>query len=39
MQGNADARAGIRLSGADMIIGGRITKPLREKEQGNIGVF
>ena len=28
---NADARAGIRLSGADMIIGGRITKPLREK--------
>ncbi|EJQ59616.1 glutamate synthase [Bacillus mycoides] len=39
VQGNADARAGIRLSGADMIIGGRITKPLREKEQGNIGVY
>ena len=39
MQGNADARAGIRLSGADMIIGGRITKPLREKEQGNIGAY
>ncbi|MDM5186986.1 glutamate synthase-related protein [Bacillus sp. DX4.1] len=37
-QGNADARAGIRLSGADMIIGGRITKPLREKEHGNLGV-
>ncbi|ANE88919.1 MULTISPECIES: glutamate synthase-related protein [Bacillus] len=39
VQGNADARAGIRLSGADMIIGGRITKPLREKEQGNIGAY
>ncbi|WJE53271.1 glutamate synthase-related protein [Bacillus cereus] len=38
VQGNADARAGIRLSGADMIIGGRITKPLREKEHGNLGV-
>ncbi|PGC51654.1 glutamate synthase [Bacillus toyonensis] len=39
VQGNADARAGIRLSGADMIIGGRMTKPLREKEQGNIGSY
>lgn len=39
VQGNADARAGIRLSGADMIIGGRITKPLREKERGNIGAY
>ncbi|HDR4896959.1 glutamate synthase-related protein [Bacillus cereus] len=39
VQGNADARAGIRLSGADMIIGGRITKPLREKEHGNIGAY
>lgn len=38
VQGNADARAGIRLSGADMIIGGRITNPLREKEHGNLGV-
>ncbi|MBO1627306.1 glutamate synthase-related protein [Bacillus arachidis] len=38
VQGNADARAGIRLSGADMIIGGRITKPIREKEHGNLGV-
>src|SRR5699024_4029249 len=28
IQGNADARAGIRLSGADMIIGGQIEKPL-----------
>ncbi|MFZ3590983.1 glutamate synthase-related protein [Bacillus sp. DJP31] len=38
VQGNADARAGIRLSGADMIIGGRVTKPIPEQEYGNIGV-
>ncbi|KEK21692.1 glutamate synthase-related protein [Bacillus gaemokensis] len=38
VQGNADARAGIRLSGADMIIGGRVTKALREKEHGNLGI-
>ncbi|MFJ8529189.1 glutamate synthase-related protein [Bacillus sp. NPDC094106] len=37
VQGNADARAGIRLSGADMVIGGRVTKALREKEHGNLG--
>lgn len=37
-QGNADARAGIRLSGADMIIGGQVTKPIPVKEAGNIGV-
>jgi glutamate synthase (NADPH/NADH) large chain len=36
-QGNADARAGIRLSGADMIIGGLVTKPIPQKEHGNIG--
>ena len=36
-QGNADARAGIRLSGADLIIGGQVKKPLPEKEYGNIG--
>lgn len=36
-QGNADARAGIRLSGADLIIGGAVKKPLLEKEAGNIG--
>lgn len=29
IQGNADARAGIRLSGADMIIGGQIKTRLR----------
>jgi glutamate synthase (NADPH) large chain len=37
VQGNADARAGIRLSGADMIIGGLVTKPIPAKEYGNIG--
>jgi glutamate synthase (NADPH/NADH) large chain len=36
-QGNADARAGIRLSGADLIIGGAVKKPIHEKEAGNIG--
>jgi glutamate synthase (NADPH) large chain len=36
-QGNADARAGIRLSGADLIIGGLVKKPLPEQEAGNIG--
>jgi glutamate synthase (NADPH/NADH) large chain len=36
-QGNADARAGIRLSGADMIIGGQVTTPIPEVEHGNIG--
>ncbi|WP_223703458.1 glutamate synthase-related protein [Sutcliffiella deserti] len=38
VQGNADARAGIRLSGADMIIGGKVTSPIPEKEHGNLGV-
>jgi glutamate synthase (NADPH/NADH) large chain len=38
VQGNADARAGIRLSGADMIIGGRVTSPIPEQEYGNVGV-
>ncbi len=36
-QGNADARAGIRLSGADIIIGGFVKKQIPEKEAGNIG--
>ncbi|WML57359.1 glutamate synthase-related protein [Neobacillus sp. PS2-9] len=36
-QGNADARAGIRLSGADLIIGGAVKKPIPAKEAGNIG--
>lgn len=36
-QGNADARAGIRLSGADLIIGGLVKKPIPAKENGNIG--
>lgn len=37
VQGNADARAGIRLSGADIIIGGQVTTPIPEVEHGNIG--
>ncbi|MED1467134.1 glutamate synthase-related protein [Bacillus salipaludis] len=36
-QGNADARAGIRLSGADLIIGGSVKKQIPEQENGNIG--
>jgi glutamate synthase (NADPH/NADH) large chain len=36
-QGNADARAGIRLSGADMIIGGQVKNAIPAKENGNIG--
>ncbi|SFI57957.1 glutamate synthase-related protein [Thermoflavimicrobium dichotomicum] len=36
VQGNADSRAGIRLSGADIIIAGEITEPLRD-DLGLIG--
>lgn len=36
-QGNADARVGIRLSGADIIIGGLVQKPIPAKENGNLG--
>lgn len=36
VQGNADARAGIRLSGADIIIGGEVKEPL-DDSQGLIG--
>ncbi len=35
VQGDADSRAGIRLSGADVIIGGRLRESLRD-ELGNI---
>jgi glutamate synthase (NADPH) large chain len=35
-QGNADARAGIRLSGADMIIGGKLESPIPSTEYGNV---
>ncbi len=35
VQGNADTRACIRLSGADVIFGGEITQPLRD-ELGNM---
>ncbi|MBD1379668.1 glutamate synthase-related protein [Metabacillus arenae] len=38
VQGNADARAGIRLSGADIIIGGKVKTPIPANELGNIGV-
>ena len=37
-QGNADSRAGIRLSGADIIIGGQVTKPIPAIEHGNIAI-
>ncbi|MDQ0220830.1 glutamate synthase [Peribacillus cavernae] len=37
-QGDADARAGIRLSGADMIIGGQLKQPIPENETGNLAV-
>ncbi|WP_163100627.1 glutamate synthase-related protein [Peribacillus alkalitolerans] len=37
-QGDADARAGIRLSGADMIIGGKLKRNIPEVETGNVGV-
>jgi len=33
VQGNADSRAGVRLSGADVVIGGELTEKLRD-EQG-----
>jgi glutamate synthase (NADPH/NADH) large chain len=31
IQGNADARAGIRLSGADMVLGGEPERPLHDR--------
>lgn len=34
VQGNADARACIRLSGADVIIGGELTQPLNDAAGG-----
>lgn len=37
-QGDADARAGIRLSGADIIIGGQLKHHISNHEQGNIAV-
>ncbi len=36
VQGNADTRACIRLSGADVIFGGEVRQPLRD-DLGNIG--
>ena len=37
VQGNADSRACIRLSGADVVLGGEITEPL-DDNPGNLGV-
>jgi glutamate synthase (NADPH) large chain len=37
VQGYADSRAGIRLSGADMIIGQLLKKPISAFHKGNIG--
>ncbi|MED2974461.1 glutamate synthase-related protein [Fictibacillus sp. B-59209] len=37
IQGNADARAGIRLSGADLVIGGKLAAPVIT-DRGNTGV-
>ncbi len=37
VQGNADARAGIRLSGADVVMGGGIERPI-DDSKGYIGV-
>ncbi|PWI59046.1 glutamate synthase-related protein [Sulfoacidibacillus thermotolerans] len=34
VQGDADSRAGIRLSGADLIIGGEVTSPLDDSRGG-----
>ncbi|MCR6097199.1 glutamate synthase [Salipaludibacillus agaradhaerens] len=38
IQGDADSRAGIRLSGADMIFGGRVKKPLKANKHYNTGI-
>ncbi|WP_416151951.1 glutamate synthase-related protein [Salipaludibacillus sp. HK11] len=38
IQGDADSRAGIRLSGADMIFGGRLKRPLTNANLYNVGV-
>jgi glutamate synthase (NADPH) large chain len=36
VQGNADSRACVRLSGADVVLGGEITMPINDRE-GSIG--
>ena len=36
VQGDADARAGIRLSGADLVIGGEVTRA--RQDSGNLGL-
>ena len=37
IQGDTDSRAGIRLSGAEMVIGGRITHPVDDRV-GHLGI-
>ncbi len=37
IQGDCDSRAGIRLSGAEMVIGGRITAPIND-HVGHLGI-
>lgn len=37
IQGDCDSRAGIRLSGAEMVIGGRITQPVDDRV-GHLGI-
>ncbi len=37
IQGDADSRAGIRLSGAEMVLGGRITAPVDDRV-GHLGI-
>lgn len=37
IQGDADSRAGIRLSGAEMVLGGRITSPVDDRV-GHLGI-
>ncbi|WP_188655201.1 glutamate synthase-related protein [Pontibacillus salipaludis] len=39
VQGTADSRAGIRLSGADIIIGQQLQAPLPAEHDGNFGCY
>ncbi|MCP8617972.1 glutamate synthase-related protein [Salirhabdus salicampi] len=39
VQGQADSRAGIRLSGADLIIGQQLKSPINAQHDGNIGCY
>ncbi|MEQ6378612.1 glutamate synthase-related protein [Bacillaceae bacterium S4-13-56] len=39
VQGCADSRAGIRLSGADIVVGQRLSEPLPKDLDGNLGTY